>query len=269
MHPFLISPGSDMHLRNMPTRDETLFPDLNKSEGKALLKDMLDEIHELQTRLYAEEKHRFLVVFQAMDTGGKDGTIRNVFQSMSPQGIRVASYKAPSQRELAHDFLWRIHSQVPENGETVVFNRSHYEDIVAVRVREIYPEERWRNRYRHVMDFERMLSDEGTKIIKIFLNISKEEQKERLQARLDDPAKHWKFNPADLSDRKLWDTYMDVYSDVIAQTSTEQCPWYVVPADRKWYRNLIVAQIVIDALKSLDMQYPKVDFDPSEIVVGD
>ena len=265
-HPCQIPPGQTINLSKMVTRDESLYP-MSKSEGKELFESHLEEIDELQTRLYAENKHRFLVVIQAMDTGGKDGTIRNVFNPMDPQGIRVVSFKKPSEEQLAHDYLWRIHEHVPGNGETVVFNRSHYEDIVAVRARNIYPQERWEKRYDHILGFEKMLADEGTKIVKIFLNISKEEQRERLQARIDQPEKNWKFNPADLDDRKLWEDYMEIYSDVIAKTTTDQNPWYVVPADRKWYRNLIVSRIVIDALTSLDMKYPAVDFDPKSVVI--
>jgi PPK2 family polyphosphate:nucleotide phosphotransferase len=265
-HPYRIAPGTPVDLKSLPTRDESLFP-VSKSEGKDLFDSLEDEIDELQTRLYAEGKHKLLVVFQAMDTGGKDGTIRAVFDKMYPQGIRVASFKRPSSRELAHDYLWRVHKETPGNGETVIFNRSHYEDITAVRVRDIYPEERWSKRYDHVRNFEQMLTDEGTTIIKIFLNISLDEQKARLQSRLDEPAKNWKFNPSDLEDRALWPKFMDAYNDVISRTSTETVPWYVIPADRKWYRNLAVAQIVIGTLRELNMQYPPVDFDPKSITI--
>ncbi|MGY8643610.1 MAG: polyphosphate kinase 2 family protein [Verrucomicrobiales bacterium] len=265
-HPFRISPGAPVDLNSLPTRDESLFP-VSKSEGKDLFDSLEDEIDELQTRLYAEGKHKLLVVFQAMDTGGKDGTIRAVFDKMDPQGIRVASFKRPSSKELAHDYLWRVHKETPGNGETVIFNRSHYEDITAVRVRDIYPEERWAKRYDHVKNFEQMLTDEGTTIIKIFLNISLDEQKARLQSRLDEPAKNWKFNPSDLEDRALWPKFMNAYNDVISRTSTDFAPWYVIPADRKWYRNLAVAQIVIGTLRELNMQYPPVDFDPKSITI--
>jgi len=231
------------------------------------MKSFAKEIDELQTRLYAEGKQRLLVIFQAMDTGGKDGVIRNVFDKMDPQGIRVASFKRPSPLELAHDYLWRIHQEVPQNGEVVIFNRSHYEDILAVRVREIFPKSRWEKRYDHIVNFEQMLADEGTTILKIFLNISPDEQKQRLQARLDDSEKLWKFNPGDLDDRALWPKFMEAYSDVLEKTSTEAAPWYAVPADRKWYRDLVVADILIKTLKGLDMKYPSVDFDPKTITI--
>ena len=265
-HPFRVQPGQTVDLSTLPTRDEELFP-VGKPEGKELFDDLEGMIDELQTRLYAEGKHKFLVVFQAMDTGGKDGTIRGVFETMDPQGIRVASFKKPNSKELAHDYLWRIHKQTPAKGETVVFNRSHYEDIIAVRVREIFPESVWSKRYDHIVNFEKMLADEGTKIIKIFLHISHDEQKARLQSRLDEPAKNWKFNPSDLEDRALWPKFMEAYSDVLSKTSTDHAPWYVIPGDRKWYRNLVVAQIVIGTLRELDMKYPPVDFDPASIEI--
>ncbi|MEM7601858.1 MAG: PPK2 family polyphosphate kinase, partial [Verrucomicrobiota bacterium] len=254
-HPYRIRPGETIDLNERATDDKSLFP-VDKSDGKALLKRLHGPLDELQTRLYAEGKHRLLVVIQAMDTGGKDGTIRSVFAPMDPQGIRVASFKKPSAAELSRDYLHRIHLQVPRDGECVIFNRSHYEDIVAVRVREIYSETVWRKRYRHIINFEEMLHDEGTTIVKIFLNISLDEQRERLQARLDEPEKNWKFNPGDLDDRALWSDFMEAYSDVISRTTSESAPWYVIPADRKWYRNLVVTQIINETLTSLDMQYP-------------
>ncbi|MDF1738254.1 MAG: polyphosphate kinase 2 family protein [Verrucomicrobiales bacterium] len=265
-HPFRIPHGKQVSVEELPTRDDSLFP-VSKKEGKKLFAKLEEEIDELQTRLYAEGKHRLLVIFQAMDTGGKDGTIRSVFNPMDPQGIRVASFKRPSSKELAHDYLWRVHSEVPGDGETVIFNRSHYEDIVAVRVREIFPESRWRKRYDHIVNFEQMLADEGTTIVKIFLNISHDEQKERLQARLDEPDKNWKFNLGDLDDRALWPKFMTAYNEVFERTSTEAAPWYVIPADRKWYRNIVVADIIAKTLKNLEMKYPPVDFDPDSITI--
>lgn len=265
-HPFRIHPGETIDLNKFPTRDEDLFP-MEKAEGKKYFTELLKKIDELQTCLYAEDKNRLLVVFQAMDTGGKDGTIRSVFNPMDPQGIRVASFKRPSSRELAHDYLWRIHPHVPGNGQTAIFNRSHYEDIVAVRVRDIFPESRWSKRYDHIRGFEQMLADEGVTIVKIFLHISRDEQKERLQARLDEPEKNWKFNPGDLEDRALWPKFMEAYSDVFEKTSTDDAPWYVIPADRKWYRNLLVADIIIKTLEGLQMKYPEIDYDPASVVI--
>ena len=252
-HPFRIRPGDTVDLNSLPTKDKTLVP-IGKKEGEQLMKDFAKEIDELQTRTYAEGKQRILVIFQAMDTGGKDGAIRTVFDKMDPQGIRVASFKRPSPVELAHDYLWRIHQQVPQNGEVVIFNRSHYEDILAVRVREIFPEARWSKRYDHILHFEQMLADEGTTILKFFLHISRDEQKKRLQARLDDSEKLWKFNPGDLDDRALWPKFMEAYSDLFSKTSSEAAPWYVIPADDKWQRDLIVADILIKTLKALDIR---------------
>ena len=263
-HPFRIRPASKVDLTAIPSTDESLFP-IDKKEGEELMKKFAKGIDELQTLIYAEGKRRILVIFQAMDTGGKDGTIRSVFDKMDPQGLRVASFKRPSSLELAHDYLWRIHSEVPQDGEVVIFNRSHYEDILAARVREIFPESRWSKRYDHIVHFEQMLADEGTTIIKFFLNISRDEQKQRLQARLDETDKLWKFNPGDLDDRALWPKFMEAYSDVFSRTSTDAAPWYIIPADRKWYRDLVVADILIKTLKGLDMKYPGVDFDPKDI----
>lgn len=262
--PCQIAEGEQIDLNQMPTRDGAIYP-VSKKEGEKIFEDLLEEIDELQELLYAEGKRRFLVIFQAMDTGGKDGAIRDVFNPMDPQGIRVVSFRRPSETDLAHDFLWRVHPQVPGNGETVIFNRSHYEDIVAVRVRGLLPEERWAKRYEHIVAFEKMLADEGTTIVKFFLHISREEQKERLQARLDDPKKRWKFNPGDLKDRELWPQFMEAFSDVISKTSTARNPWYVIPSDHKWQRNLLVAKVVVDTLKSLDMKYPPLSYDPKSV----
>ena len=228
-----------------------------------------DQLQDLQKMLYAQNQHRILVVMQAMDTGGKDGCIKHVFSHIDPQGIHVRSFKKPSEEELSYDFLWRVHSKVPHRGQLVIFNRSHYEDIIAVRVKKLFPDEVWKRRQRHVVEFERMLAEEGTTIVKIFLHISKEEQKKRLEARLENPEKHWKFNPDDLADRARWDDFMAAYEDVISKTSTEFAPWFIVPADRKWYRNLCVARIMLDTLKKLDMKLPKIDWDPGGIKIED
>jgi len=267
-HPCRVQSGANVDLSTIPTRDEDLFP-ISKKEGRELFAKMNLEIDELQTRFYAEGKQRLLVVFQAMDTGGKDGTIRSVFEEMDPQGVRVASFKRPSSLEMAHDYLWRVHPHVPGNGEVVIFNRSHYEDIIAVGVKDIFPKSRWEKRYDHIVNFEKMLSDEGVTIVKIFLHIGKDEQKERLQARLDEPAKNWKFNPGDLDDRALWSKFMSAYEEVFKRTSTDCAPWYIVPADRKWVRNLIVAQIIIDTMEGLNMEYPEIEYDPGSVVIDD
>lgn len=262
-------PGKKLQLSGLDTNEKTLAEDLGKEESYEVLDGLRDELQQLQKMLYAQNKHRVLVVIQAMDTGGKDGCIKHVFSRVDPQGLNVVSFKKPSEEQLAHDFLWRIHQNVPQNGHLTVFNRSHYEDIIAVRVKELYPEKVWKRRYQHITDFERMLAEEGTTIVKIFLHISKDEQKSRLQARLDNPDKYWKFNPDDLKDRARWDQFQDVYEDVIEKTSTDVAPWYVIPADRKWYRNLCVARIMVETLKKLDMKFPEPTWKPGDVQLED
>ena len=232
-----------------------------KKDGLDQLKGLLQQLDALQELLYAERKHRVLIVLQAMDTGGKDGTIRRVFEGVNPQGVRVASFKAPTQAELDHDYLWRIHQQVPGKGEMVIFNRSHYEDVLIVRVHQLVPAKVWKARYKQINDFERLLSQEGTLILKFFLNISLEEQKERLQARLEDETKQWKYNPADLQERRLWNDYMQAYEDVLNETTTAYAPWHVIPSNHKWFRDLAVAHTIVQGLKDLKMEYPKPNFD--------
>ena len=202
-----------------------------------------------------------------MDTGGKDGTIRNVFSGVNPQGIDVYNFKKPTSEELSHDYLWRIHDHTPGSGTLAVFNRSHYEDVLVVRVLGLVPEERWQRRYEHINAFERMLADEGTTILKFYLHISPEEQAERLQARLDDQTKNWKFNTGDLDHRRLWPEYMRAYEAALAMTSTEHAPWYVVPANRKWYRNIVVAKTIVDTLESLHMSYPEPEAEFDDVVI--
>jgi PPK2 family polyphosphate:nucleotide phosphotransferase len=238
-----------------------------KRKGKAQLPKLTARLADLQRRLWAESQQKLLVVLQAMDTGGKDGTIRHVFKGVNPQGVQVRSFGTPSEWELAHDYLWRAHFHTPGNGAITIFNRSHYEDVLIARVQGLVPEERWRRRYGHITDFERMLNDEGTTIVKIFLHISKDEQRKRLQARLDQPDKRWKFARGDLDDRKLWDDYIEAYEEAISRTSTDRAPWYIVPANRKWYRNLVVSSILIDHLERMDPQYPPPEDDLDDIVI--
>ena len=241
----------------------------DKDAAVARLKRLAERLNKLQDLMYAEGKRRLLVILQAMDTGGKDGTIRSVFAPVGQQGARVANFKAPTSAELAHDYLWRVHQQAPARGEIVIFNRSHYEDVLVVRVHELVPRSVWRRRYDQINAFERILADEGTTIVKFFLHISRAEQKERLEARLAEPDKLWKFNPADLKERERWDDYQAAYEDVLNKTSTPWAPWYLVPADRKWYRDLVVAEALVETLAGLNMQYPKPDFDPRAISVPD
>lgn len=268
MDTYLVTPGKKFKLKDCSPDDRSVFLG-SKEEGLMRFSDLQAELAELQKRLYAQGKKKILIILQAMDAGGKDGCVRNVFSTLDPQGVHVVPFKKPSSLELAHDFLWRVHHRVPANGEIVIFNRSHYEDIIAVRVKKLFEDEVWKRRYRHVVDFEQMLSDEGTIVIKFFLNISKAEQKSRLESRLKDPQKLWKFLPDDLADRALWDEFQTAYQEVIEKTSTPSAPWHIVPANKKWYRNLVVAQILVDKLKTLDLQYPTIDFDPATVVIDD
>ncbi|MFQ5340025.1 MAG: polyphosphate kinase 2 family protein [Anaerolineae bacterium] len=266
MKRYRVQPGSRIDLAEREPNDKRAFP-IEKAEGYERLSGLNRELEELQGLLYAEHKHKVLIVLQAMDTGGKDGTIRHVFEGVNPQGVRVASFKKPTPAELAHDFLWRVHKQVPGKGEIVIFNRSHYEDVLVVRVHDLAPKEVWLKRYDHINDFEQMLAEEGTTILKFFLHIDLDEQRERLQARLDEPHKRWKFNPADLDDRKLWPQYLEAYEDAISKTSTDWAPWYIVPANRKWYRNLVVGSVIVETLKGLNMRYPQPAFDPATVEI--
>ena len=220
---------------------------------------LLGRLEALQAALLAEGERALLVVLQARDTGGKDGTIRNVLGAMSPQGVRVTSFGRPTEAELAHDFLWRVHREAPPRGVVGVFNRSHYEDVLAVRVRELAPERVWRLRYQQINDFERLLSESGTTVVKFFLHISRDEQAERLRARLDDPRKNWKFEEGDIDDRARWDPYTAAYEEALVRCSTAWAPWYVVPADKKKARDYLVAQILVDTLERMNPQYPQAD----------
>jgi PPK2 family polyphosphate:nucleotide phosphotransferase len=266
MKKYRVEPGKKISLTDFDPNEKGDFKD-SKEEGLAALSKLNVELQELQELLYAEGKHKVLVVLQAMDTGGKDGTIRRVFDGVNPQGVKVASFKVPTAEELSHDFLWRIHKVTPAKGEMVIFNRSHYEDVLVVRVRNIVPKEVWSKRYDQINQFEKILAENGTTILKFFLHITKDEQKERLQARLDDPTKHWKFSLGDLEERKLWDDYQTAYEDAINKTSTEYAPWYVVPANRKWYRDLLISTVLVDTLKSLKMEFPKPKDDLAGVVV--
>lgn len=256
MKRYRVKSNGKVNLKDWDPNDKSEFKE-GKEDGREYLLQLNQRIDELQELLYAEHKHKVLIVLQAMDTGGKDGTIRNVFEGVNPQGVHIVSFKKPSEEELDHDYLWRVHQHTPGKGEIVVFNRSHYEDVLVVRVHNLVPKEVWRRRYEQINNFERMLAEEGTTILKFYLHIDKDEQAQRLQERLDDPQKLWKFNPGDLAERKLWGDYMEAYEDVLNKTSTEWAPWYIVPANRKWYRNLVVATTIIEALEGLQMKFPE------------
>jgi len=256
MERYRVEPGSKINLSQWDPSDKSAFEG-SKREAREALRALNERLEALQELLYAEHKHKVLIVLQAMDTGGKDGTIRHVFEGVDPQGVKVASFKVPTPEELDHDYLWRVHKQVPARGEIVIFNRSHYEDVLVVRVHNLAPPAVWGRRYAHINDFERLLVEESTTILKFFLHIGLDEQRERLQARLDEPHKRWKFNLGDLDERRLWPEYQRAYEDVLSKTSAEWAPWYIVPANRKWYRNLVVATILVETLEGLNMDYPQ------------
>jgi len=241
--------------------------DFDKEQGKVRLDALTARLSALQERLFAEEKRSLLVVLQAMDTGGKDGTIRSVFGPLNAIGTRVVSFGKPSDIELAHDFLWRVHAHTPERGHIVIFNRSHYEDVLVVRVHGWVDEDTIASRFEHIRAFERLLAERGTKVLKLFLHISKDEQKQRLEERIADPTKRWKFNPGDLAERAKWDAYMTAFEQAMLATSTAEAPWYVVPANRKWYRNVLVAGAVVDALEEMKPAYPSASYDSQKIVI--
>ena len=250
-----IAPGDVPGIAKRDARDDLGFGD--KQEAQVHLDKLRVKLDVLQQRLYAEARHSILLVLQGLDASGKDGVIRTVFEGLNPQGCRVASFKAPTSTELGHDYLWRVHAVLPARGEIGIFNRSHYEDVVAVRMLELAPEKVWKRRPGHIVEWERMLADEGTTIVKVFLNVSKEEQRLRLQERLDDPEKRWKFRTRDLDVRARFDDYITVYEDVIAETSSEHAPWFVVPADRNWVKATAVAELLVDALERIDPQLPE------------
>lgn len=253
MDQYRILPDAAINLDDLSTNDAGGLP---KKEGKEQLALYVRMLRDLQELLFAEHKHKVLVVLQGMDTSGKDGTIRHVFREVNPQGTRVTNFKKPTERELSHDYLWRVHPHTPGRGEIAIFNRSHYEDVLAVRVHHLVPDAVWEKRYDHINDFERLLADEGTTILKFFLHISQSEQTERFLDRLNQPDKHWKFNPSDLEERNYWKDYHNAYQDMLNRTSTAWAPWFVVPADRKWYRNLVVAHHLVDQLQGLEMAFP-------------
>lgn len=265
VYPHKLQPGQPILLAEMTTKGKSFAPD--RQAADEAFRALRDELIELQQRLYAEDKHKLLIIFQAMDAGGKDGTIRRVFRGVNPQGVKVTSFKAPSKEELAHDFLWRIHRAVPARGDIGVFNRSHYEDVLVVRVHNLVPEAVWRPRFEQINHFEKLLHNSGTTILKFYLHISKEEQRERFQARIDEPDKHWKFSFEDLEKRKLWDQYMAAFEEMLNRTTTPWAPWHVIPADQKWYRNLVVTQAIVEALRELNPQYPPAEQDLTGVVV--
>lgn len=251
---FIIPPGTDILLNTWDANATGTVPD--KNAGQELLKANRKKIIDLQERLYAENKQSLLVVFQAMDTGGKDGCIENVFKGVNPTGCSVRSFKVPTEVELAHDFLWRYHQHTPRNGMIQVFNRSHYEDVLIVRVKDLVPKAVWSKRYDHINAFERTIQANNTRILKFYLHIDKAEQKERLESRLEDPTKRWKYSSADLKERALWNDYQNAYEAVLRRCSTKSAPWIVVPANKKWFRDVVVSSAILNALQEMNPQYP-------------
>ena len=249
--------------------DPDYHGDWDKETARAETRILRDRLRELQEMLYAQAKYSLLIVLQAMDAGGKDSTIKKVFTGINPQGVKVASFKAPTKEELAHDFLWRIHQHTPEKGYIGIFNRSHYEDVLVVRVNNLVPQTVWEKRYDHINNFERLLADSGTRILKFYLHISKEEQKERFQERLDRPDKHWKFSKGDLAVREQWGEYMRAFEAAITRCNTDYAPWYIIPANRKWYRNYVVMKTVVETLESMNLAYPPEEEGLDEVVIPD
>jgi len=255
---YMVKPGSRVRLGKIDPSDTSGF-DGDKKDGEKAIDAILRKLDPLQELLYAEHKHKVLLVLQGMDTSGKDGTIRRVFEGVNPEGVRVAHFGVPSEEEKDHDHLWRVHKQVPGKGEIVLFNRSHYESVLVERVHGLVPESVWSKRYQQLVDFEKLLNEEGTTIVKFFLHIDKKEQEMRFQDRLKDPTKHWKFSYLDYNERSYWKDYMRAYEDALQRTSTEFAPWYVVPSNHPWFRDLVVSEVVVGALQSLGMSYPKLD----------
>jgi PPK2 family polyphosphate:nucleotide phosphotransferase len=262
---FRIKPGDRVQLSRRDSADISSFS--GKAPTKARTEKLAEAINDLQDRLYAENKRALLVVLQGTDTAGKDGTIRGVFNHTGPLGVQVRAFKRPSDEELSHDFLWRAHLACPPRGYIGIFNRSHYEDVLIARVRNLAPRDEIERRYEQINNFERMLTENGTVILKFMLHISKDEQKERLQSRLDERKSQWKFNPGDIGDRKLWDEYQAAYELMLQRCSTEWAPWHVIPSDHKWARNAAVATIVRDTLDKMNPQYPKPEWDPKDFEI--
>ena len=265
---YCVKPKAKFSLSNFDAENKSIFNG-DKAQAALVLEEVTKEINALQDILYAQGKHKVLLVLQGMDASGKDGTVKHVFSACDPLGIRLASFKGPTDEELAHDFLWRVHKEVPKKGEIVIFNRSHYEDVLIVKVHDWIDDAECKRRYVQINDFERLLAETGTTIIKCFLHISKAEQKVRMQKRLDDPTKTWKFNPNDLNERALWPQYMQAYESAIAATSSTHAPWFVIPSDNKTNRNLLISQILLEHLKKLKPAYPVVPAEYKTIVIQD
>lgn len=260
---FKVQPGTSVSLKDHDPKDRGQHPGRKKSDQE--IEHYRDRLRALQELFYADGRRSLLICLQALDAGGKDGTIGHILGAMNPQGCKVTSFKQPTAEERAHDFLWRVHPHAPAKGQVAIFNRSHYEDVLVARVHNLVPQEVWSRRYDRINAFESGLVEEGTCIIKFYLHISKSEQLKRFKARLDDPSKQWKISEADYSERLLWDDYTKAYEDALSRCSTAAAPWYIIPADHKWLRNLIIARIVVSHLESLDMTFPAPSVDIEQI----
>jgi PPK2 family polyphosphate:nucleotide phosphotransferase len=262
----LVKPGSRIKLTAL---DPSGTHGIEKEAAAEQLEKNLGRLRSLQYQLYAEARRSLIVVLQGIDAGGKDGTIQHVMSGLNPQGVKVTSFKVPEGAEKRHDYLWRVHNAAPEFGQIGIFNRSHYEDVLVVRVHNLVPKSAWNRRYDQINDFERMLTENGTRVVKLLLYIDKKEQAKRFRERIDDKDKNWKFSPSDLKEREFWDQYIDAYEAMLHRCSTKDAPWYVIPADRKWFRNLAVSQIVCEELEAMDLKFPKPVADLSQIKVED
>ncbi len=253
--PLTLPPGKKFRLKDFDP--DYTGPYKKKSDAEKATAKNLERLHDLQEMLYAQGEHALLVILQAMDAGGKDGAIEHVMGAFNPQGVQVTAFKVPTEEELAHDFLWRVHRAAPRRGMIGIFNRSHYEDVLVVRVKGLAPEEVWKPRYAHINAFERLLADSGVTIVKFYLHISKDEQAKRLRERQTTPSKQWKFAPGDLEERTRWDAYMQAFEDALTKCNTEVAPWYVIPANRKWYRDFAISQVLVETMEGIGLAYPE------------
>jgi len=258
----IVKPGSKVRLKDRDPDDT-----FGKRRNDKALEKTLEKLRRLQNLLYADRRYALLIVLQALDAGGKDGTISHVMSGVNPQGCQVTSFKQPNQEELAHDFLWRVHKATPALGNIGIFNRSHYEDVLVVRVHKLVPKDVWHKRYQQINDFEKMLTGQKVTILKFFLHISQDEQKRRLEARIQDPTRNWKFSMADIEERRHWDDYVKAYEDALRKCSTDWAPWYIIPANDKWFRNYLVAELVVHALDQMGLKYPRPTVDISKVTL--
>jgi PPK2 family polyphosphate:nucleotide phosphotransferase len=261
----LVKPGTKVALKDYDPDDTGSYRSEEEAQGRQ--DELRHQLTKLQSVFFADQRFALLVILQGMDASGKDGTIKHVMSGLNPLGVSVVPFKAPSEEDLAHDFLWRIHKHAPPRGRFGIFNRSHYEDVLVVRVHELVPRKVWKRRYKKINQFERILGDNNTVILKFFLHISQDEQKKRLQERLQDPTHYWKFSRHDIEERRYWDDYQQAYEDVLTRCSTKRAPWHIVPANHKWYRNLVVAETMVDALHAMKLRYPKPPEDVAKIVI--